>query len=57
MSDRLIQRLEAAHHRICREIDGESRMFQPDGLRLNKLKKIKLSLKDRIARVQMRIAA
>ncbi|MGE3745649.1 MAG: DUF465 domain-containing protein [Sphingomonadaceae bacterium] len=49
MSYTFLERLKAAHHRICQQIDGENRLTQPDSLRLSKLKKIKLSLKDRMA--------
>ncbi|EPR17696.1 DUF465 domain-containing protein [Sphingobium indicum] len=51
MSARFLGRLKAAHDRISKQIESESRVLQPDEARLSKLKKIKLSLKDRMTRI------
>lgn len=54
MSSEFLRRLEGAHQWICWQIDLESRLQQPDHLRLAKLKKLRLSVKDRMARVKAR---
>lgn len=51
MSLQFLQRLKDAHRRISRQIEIESSRLQPDDMRLSKLKKTRLSLKDRMARV------
>ncbi|API58754.1 hypothetical protein BSL82_05020 [Tardibacter chloracetimidivorans] len=51
MSARLIERLKAAHERINKQIEFENSLLQPDEARLSKLKKTKLSLKDRMTRI------
>ncbi|NIJ15312.1 DUF465 domain-containing protein [Sphingobium vermicomposti] len=57
MSARLIGRLKAAHERISKQIELESNLLQPDEARLSKLKKTKLSLKDRMARISASLSA
>ncbi len=57
MSARLIERLKGAHERIGKQIELESRFVQPDEARLSKLKKTKLSLKDRMARISASMPA
>ncbi|HWV12783.1 MAG TPA: DUF465 domain-containing protein [Sphingobium sp.] len=57
MSARLIGRLKAAHERISKQIELESSVLQPDEARLSKLKKTKLSLKDRMARISASLSA
>lgn len=50
MSLLFVERLKAAHKRISRQIETEASLLRPDSSRLSKLKKIRLSLKDRVAR-------
>jgi hypothetical protein len=42
------------HHRLDREIDLERKRLRPDGLRLQRLKKLKLAIKDRLTQVMRR---
>jgi len=51
MSARLIGRLRAAQERISKQIAYESSILVPNEARLSKLKKTRLSLKDRAARI------
>lgn len=57
MSIRFLQRLKAAHDRINAQIDSEGRLPRPDEARLTKLKKTRLSLKDRMNRVSASLSA
>ena len=50
MTNSLIERLLAAHRLLGREIVRERARPWPDGLRLARLKKERLAVKDRLAR-------
>lgn len=52
MSKSFLERLKAHHTRIDGELEREKTMRNADSLRLARLKKLKLSLKDRIARIE-----
>ncbi|CCW17616.1 hypothetical protein EBBID32_19570 [Sphingobium indicum BiD32] len=56
MSARFLGRLKAAHERVSKQIELESRILRPDEVRLSKLKKTKLSLKDRMMRISASLA-
>jgi len=56
MSSKFLKRLEDAHQRICRQIDFESGLPEPNRQRLTKLEKLRISMKDRMARVKARAA-
>jgi uncharacterized protein len=47
----IFYRLSLIHHRLDREIAQERTRMRPDGLRLQRLKKLKLALKDRLTQV------
>lgn len=51
MSVQFFERLKSAHDRISKQIESEGRLLRPDDSRLSKLKKTRLSLKDRMARI------
>jgi hypothetical protein len=51
-----LDRLRTLHRRLDEEIRSEAKRRFPDGLRLRRLKKFKLAVKDRLARL-MRIRA
>ncbi len=48
MSLKSISRLRNLHHRLEGELGKELRQLRPDFLRIARLKKLKLGLKDRI---------
>lgn len=50
MSDRPILRLRYVHSRLSREIEREEARRVPDRFRVVQLKKLKLAVKDRLAR-------
>ena len=50
MHERPIFRLRVLHRQLDREIDVERSRRMPDGLRILRLKKLKLAIKDRLAR-------
>lgn len=52
MSDTFLERLRGHHERISRQLEREQKVSNVDTLRLVRLKKLKLSLKDRMARVK-----
>lgn len=52
MSKMFLERLRANHERISRQLEREQKSSNADTLRLGRLKKLKLSLKDRMARVE-----
>lgn len=52
MSKTFLERLRSHHERISRQLAREQKMINADTLRLVRLKKLKLSLKDRMARVE-----
>ena len=51
MSVQFFERLKSARDRISKQIESEGRLLRPDDSRLSKLKKTRLSLKDRMARI------
>ena len=51
MSAQFLDRLKSAHDRISRQIESEGRLVLPDDLKVSELKKLRLSLKDRMARI------
>ncbi len=48
MSGRLYRALSLMHQRVQDQIDSETRVPQPDSLRIGQLKRLKLSIKDRM---------
>jgi hypothetical protein len=50
MHDRPITRLRSLHQRLERQIDHERGLRSADGFRIARLKKLKLAIKDRLAR-------
>ena len=46
----IIYRLSLVHRRLDEEIRGELKRRRPDSLRLLRLKKLKLAIKDRLLR-------
>jgi uncharacterized protein YdcH (DUF465 family) len=56
MSSQFLNRLNEANKRIGSQIERERSLLQPDHSRLSKLKKLRLSLRDRMARVRARAA-
>jgi hypothetical protein len=52
MSKMFLERLRGHHERISRQLEREQKSSNADTLRLGRLKKLKLSLKDRMARVE-----
>lgn len=52
MSKMFLERLRDHHERISRQLEREQKSSNGDALRLGRLKKLKLSLKDRMARVE-----
>ncbi|MEY4270218.1 MAG: hypothetical protein RLZZ58_1434 [Pseudomonadota bacterium] len=53
----IFYRLSVIHHRLEREIAQERGRLRPDGLRLQRLKKLKLAIKDRLTVFMRRGAA
>lgn len=52
MSETFLKRLRENHERISHQLEREQGLTNIDTLRLARLKKLKLSLKDRMARVE-----
>lgn len=50
MADLYILRLRLIHNRLSREVAREQSLRAPDRYRLQRLKKLKLAIKDRLAR-------
>jgi uncharacterized protein len=50
MHERPILRLRSRHERLSREIEKEQGRRAPDGFRIVRLKKLKLSIKNRLVR-------
>jgi hypothetical protein len=50
MHDYLVRRLQVLHRRLEHEVEREQRRRLPDWLRIARLKKLKLAIKDRMAR-------
>jgi uncharacterized protein len=50
MSDRPALRLRFVHDRLAREVEREEARRVPDRFRVLRLKKLKLAVKDRLAR-------
>lgn len=50
----IIYRLAGVHRRLEQEIRRELKRRLPDGLRLARLKKLKLAVKDRLHHLQMK---
>jgi hypothetical protein len=50
MSDKFISYLQTEHQRLEREIEDELKQLRPDDILLARLKKLKLVIKDQIAR-------
>lgn len=52
MSDKFIAYLKREHQRLETEIEAAMRQVRPDDLLLVRLKKLKLAIKDQIARYE-----
>lgn len=52
-----LDRLTLLHSRLDEEIRREAKRRFPDGLRLTRLKKFKLAVKDRLARLSARVVS
>lgn len=52
MSKSFLERLQRNHERIEGELEREQEARNADSLRLARLKKLKLSLKDRMSRIE-----
>jgi len=52
MSDHLLNYLKREHARLKGDLAREERKFLPDQVHLQRLKKLKLVVKDRIAQVE-----
>ena len=50
MSDKFVAYLKKEHQRLEREIEAALKKLRPDDLLLARLKKLKLAIKDEIAR-------
>jgi hypothetical protein len=57
MSKSFLERLQGHHERIDGVLEREKATRNTDSLRLARLKKLKLSLKDRIARIENALAS
>lgn len=56
MSKSFLERLQRNHERIEGELEREQEARNADSLRLARLKKLKLSLKDRMSRIENALA-
>ena len=52
MSDKFVAYLKKEHQRLEREIEATLKTLRPDDLLLARLKKLKLAIKDEIARYE-----